>query len=559
VTGTPPAASFTLPLVSLLAALLLGWNLAAYRFLDPDEGRNGEIAREMMETNDYLVPHLDGLPYLDKPIVYFAAAAAMMEVLGPTERAARLPAWLCTLASLWLVGRWAARRWGREAGWLAALALATMPLVAAYSRTVIFDSALAACVAAAVLWFWDGHPVRAWAAIGVGVLVKGPIALAIPLLAVVPAAIATGRGARRLFPLAGIAAFFAVALPWFIAVSLRHPEFPHYVFIEETYRRVTTARFHRTAPVWFYAPVVLVGTFPWIVPALARWRDWRATWGARRADPAAADAVLLASWVVAPLVLLTLNQSKLPQYVLPLFPAFALAAARNLTRHGHAIAWRPAAALLAVIGLALVTLPAWLPTPGRITPATKAAIPPAAAGLGAAALAAAAFLAVAARRERGGGVGLAYALPVLAVPLCGMPLMRAVGEDRSAARLAAIVTAALEREPGGADGGDVLGVAAYPPSLPFYLRRQVPVASPAGRELTSNWIAARVDAYRHRPGTPLRPPDAWRDVLARCQRPTVLITRTGDAAIRAAIGGALPELAVEGRYVAYGPCRPGSS
>jgi 4-amino-4-deoxy-L-arabinose transferase-like glycosyltransferase len=66
--------------------VLLGASLSSYRFLDPDEGRNGEIAREMMLSNDYLVPHLDGLPYLDKPVVYFVAAAAAMEVLGTNGR-----------------------------------------------------------------------------------------------------------------------------------------------------------------------------------------------------------------------------------------------------------------------------------------------------------------------------------------------------------------------------------------------------------------------------------------------------------------------------------------
>jgi 4-amino-4-deoxy-L-arabinose transferase-like glycosyltransferase len=539
--------------------MLLGASLSSYRFLDPDEGRNGEIAREMMLSNDYLVPHLDGLPYLDKPVVYFAAAAAAMEVLGPIERAARLPAWLFTLVSLVLVGRWARRRWGVEAGWLAAVALATMPLVSGYSRTVIFDSALAACVAAAVLWLWDDRPILGWAAMGVGVLVKGPIAFTIPLLAVLPASLAAGRGARRLFPLAGFAAFFAVTLPWFIAVSLRHPEFPGYVFVEETFQRVTTARFHRSGPPWYYVPILLVGTFPWIGPALARLRHWRDTWRARRADPAAADAVLLASWVLMPLAFLTLNQSKLPQYVLPLFPAFALAAAANLTRHGHRVAWRPAAALLALLGVALATLPWWLPARVTMTPETRTAIPRTAAALGVVTIVAAVLLAVAARRGRLGLAAVAYALPVLAVPFVSGDLMRAVGNERSAARLAVAIASSLERVAGGAGAGDVLAIAVYPPSLPFYLGRQVPVATATGAELTSNWIVARAEQYRALPGTPLLPPDAWRDVLARCHRPTVFVTRSADDRSPPELRAALPLLAVQGRYAAYGPCRPGGS
>src|SRR5437879_11964433 len=79
----------------------------------------------MAHTNDYLVPHLDGLPYLDKPIVYFAAAAALMELLGPTETAARLPAYAATLATIGLLVGFARRRWGSDAGWLAGIAYAT--------------------------------------------------------------------------------------------------------------------------------------------------------------------------------------------------------------------------------------------------------------------------------------------------------------------------------------------------------------------------------------------------------------------------------------------------
>src|SRR3989441_4556276 len=99
----PYTTLFRSPLLLMLAAVALGWNLNGYRLFDPDEGRNAEVAREMAHANDYVVPHLDGLPYLDKPIVYFAAAAAMMELFGPTEAAARLPAYLATLATIGLL------------------------------------------------------------------------------------------------------------------------------------------------------------------------------------------------------------------------------------------------------------------------------------------------------------------------------------------------------------------------------------------------------------------------------------------------------------------------
>ncbi|PYO76397.1 MAG: dolichyl-phosphate-mannose--protein mannosyltransferase, partial [Gemmatimonadetes bacterium] len=145
----------------VLAAVALGWNVSGYRLFDPDEGRNAEVAREMSQSNDYVVPHLDGLPYLDKPIVYFAAAAAVMEVVGPTETAARLPAYLATLGTIALLVAFARRRWGDEAGWIAGLAYATMVLPLAYARTAIFDSTLTLCTTGAMLWFWDERPVTA--------------------------------------------------------------------------------------------------------------------------------------------------------------------------------------------------------------------------------------------------------------------------------------------------------------------------------------------------------------------------------------------------------------
>lgn len=541
----------------LVAALALGWQLGRHRFLDPDEGRNGEVAREMMETNDYLVPHLDGLPYLDKPIVYFAAAAAAMELLGPTETAARLPAYLFTLVTVALVIRFARRRWGVEAGWIAGLALATMPLVMAYARTTIFDSTLACCTTIALLSFYEDRPTLAWAAVGLGAITKGPVALGIALFAVIPWCLATGgpRALRRVFTWRGLIAFLVIALPWFLAVTARLPEFPRYVFVRETLERVTTRSFHRTAPVWFYLPVLLVGAFPWIVPALARMGQWREAWRGRLADRDAGDAIFLACWVLGPLAFFTLNQSKLPQYVLPLMPALALAAARGLTRQGIGLAWKVYAAVTAAFGLSLATLTVWLPAPLEVTPAEKMAIPPTALALGVVLVVSAVLLAVAARRRWTMLGVVAYAMCVVSVPFASGGLMDTVGDDRSAFALAGAVAAALPSP----DGGMVLGVAAYPPSLPFYLRRTLPVATASGRELTSNWIADQQQAFRALPGSPLLPGDAWRAILATCPQPTVFVTRTGDTDTRAALAARLPLLAEQGRYAAYGPCRSAST
>ena len=544
----------------LAAVLALGFDLGGYPLFDPDEGRNAEVAREMAQTNDYVLPHLDGLPYLDKPIVYFAAAAAVMEVLGPTETAARLPAYLFTLATFVVVIRFVRRRWGSDAAWLAAVALATMPLVLAYARTTIFDSALAFCTTLAILAFWDERPTLAWAAIGLGAITKGPVAILIPLATVIPYALLTGRPVRRLFSLSALGVFALVALPWFLAISLRIPEFPHYVFVRETFERVTSTRFHRTAPFWYYLPIVPVAAFPWIVPALARWRRWRWAWLARRVNPQAQDTILLACWVLGPLLFFTLNQSKLPQYVLPLMPPFALAAARVLTRRtgeeldGGVSAGRRAYVPIAVLaGVALISLTLWLPAPISLTPGERTAIPPTALALGVGLIASALMVWSGARtgNPRPALVVMGYALPVVIVPLFAGRLLDAVGDDRSARTLASVIT--------NVGAVDVVGVSAFPPSLPFYLRRTVPVATETGRELTSNFIADYHEKFRVVPGSPLKPPDYWRERLKDCATPTAFVTRTDNARVRAVLDSLVPLLAVEGRYAAYGPCAASSA
>lgn len=534
-----------LVLLVILAALGLGWGLGGHRLLDPDEGRNAEVAREMSVTHDYLVPHLDGLPYLDKPVLYFAAAAAAMRILGPRELAARLPAYLATLATMALVVWFARRRYGAGAGWLAGLALATMPMVLAYAQTTIFDSMLSFFTTAAVLCFAEAHPMLAWAAIGAGGLTKGPVAILIPLAVMVPHALLTGGRVRDFFPSRGLLVFALVAFPWFLAVTARIPQFPHYAFVRETFERVATPSFHRTAPFWYYLPIVPIAAFPWIIPALARLGGGRIRWAweARRVNPRAREALLLACWILGPLAFFTLNQSKLPQYVLPLMPAFALAAARHLPRDAPGAGWKIYGGAAALVAAALAMLPVLLPARIPLTAAERAAIPGVGRALAGVLVCGAALAAVGAWRRRRVLVAAGYAAIVLALPLVTGPLMRAVGDDRSAAALADSIRGK----------GVVLGVTAYPPSLPFYLQRQVLVATTNAHELTSNFIADYADTYRAAPGSPLLAADAWRERLATCVEPTVFVTRADNGNVRSALAP-LPKLFDDGHYAAYGPC-----
>jgi len=195
----------------------------------------------------------------------------------------------------------------------------------------------------------------------------------------------------------------------------------------------------------------------------------------------------------------------------------------------------------------LLFLPILLPARIPLTPGERATIPETGRALAAVLAAAAVVVMVGAWRRHRAIVAAGYAAAVVALPFVTRPLLRAVGDDRSAAALADSVRGK----------GVVVNVAAYPPSLPFYLQSRVYVATATARELTSNFIADYAADLRAIPGSPLLAPDAWRARLATCPEPTVFVIRAGDQQARTALAD-LPVLFEDGQYAAYGPCAAGA-
>lgn len=561
-----------LPLAALTVAVVAAgflYQIDGYALLDPDEGRNAEVAREMAASNDYVLPQLNGLPYVDKPALFFAVGAALMEVLGPTVVAARLAPLLFTLLALAVVGLFARRLWGAGNAWTAVVATATTPFALAYSRTVIFDSAVMLWVTLALLGFYravedgrddapgavgadgrgaqtaDWYRALAWGAIGLGVLTKGPIALALPLMVAVPYAV-WRRSGRALGDPVSLLLCIAIVLPWVVAMSRDVPGFLEYALLTETARRLATPELGRTGPAWYFLAILPAAALPWTAVVLA------GLIAARRGQPAAPDrrTVFLGLWLLVPLVFFTLSQSKRPQYVLPLMPAAGLAVAglwRNAA--GRLPGVRAAAAVLGVLGgtllLARHAIADSLP---HAVGDVAARIPATAVGLGGVCLAAAALAWFGAGRRW--GALLALSLPVASIPVVSLGLMRAVGEDRSAHALAAAIAQAAGPET------EVVGVGAFPPSLPFYLRRTITLSTADGGELTSNYVLRNVDDLRRRHATTLRDRDWWREAVLSCTRPRVFVVRADDDA-RAALERDLPLLVLSRKYAVYGPCGGG--
>jgi len=552
--GRPAAAMGASPHFAwvILAAVALAFALGGHALMDPDEGRNAAIAGEMARSGDYVLPHLNGLPYLDKPALYFALEALAMRAIGYSELAARLPSLFFTWATMALAFFFARRLFGQAAAPTAAIACATAPLAIAMARTAIFDSALAFFMVLALVAFYEAienAPGRkwtllAWAAIAFGILVKGPVALAVPLLVAAPYAFWRKRSMAVWHP-AGPVLMLAIALSWVMAVEARLPGFLRYALVTETWNRLTTNELKRGGPVWYFLPILLAGFFPWVLVAAAELKNlWRRATTAERPK-----LVFLLLWIVLPMIFFSLSHSKRAQYILPLVPAVALLAAAAFGREdGGARGTRAAAVGSLALGALLIAGGVLAPRSAKASPELLAIAVPTIFALGALLLVAG-FLAWRFAGKPGPAV-LALAAPFLLLPMVTTPLAHEVARNRSSAGLVAALGPQLTAET------KIVGIETFSPSLAFYAGRSMQVSSADAEPLRSNYILRTYERWVHEPGSTLHPAEAWKEDLATCSQPTIFVLKPKreERALLEAAG--LPLLAQDDDLIAYGPCRP---
>ena len=348
----------------ILFALAVVWfalffRLGALPLLQPDEGRNAEVAREMKESGAWLSPSYNGITYLDKPAFYFKAVALSLAAFGDNETAARLPSAVFGLALLAMTFVFCRRVHGTRCAIMAVIIIATMPLYVVFSRTIIFDMTLAFFVSAAIFAGYcaeecEGKSRRNWyllgaLAAGFATLVKGPVGFLIPGLVLFVFHRVEGRRGvwKRFFAPLNLLVFFGVTLPWFIGLSLQHPDFPYYGLIEESFHRFTTTTFHRTQPFYFYALIVAGLFLPWsfILPeaGVAAWKNKKLMTSADR---------LCLVWAVVVVIFFSLSKSKLPGYILTATVACGILVARFFEQ---AMA-NPDGKAARIIGRAAITL-----------------------------------------------------------------------------------------------------------------------------------------------------------------------------------------------------------
>lgn len=339
-------------LVLLMLPALLLYPCLSFLLFEPDEGRYAEIAREMLVRGEWVVPYLQGEPYLDKPPLLYWLVVLAYRIFGISDAVARLVPALavhgCILVS-YLLSRFLI---GERSAFWGALTLTLAPGFTSVGRLLVLDGVLTFFVTVSLLTGWlavrRGTLERGWwyamaVATGCGILTKGPIALLLlapPLLGYCWLnGLYLASIWRHLLGLACI--LLAVNLPWYIAISLRLPEFPRYFLWEHNVVRFLSP-FDHLEPVWYYAPLLLGGLLPVTLLAFPFLRYLLSgTEEVAHSRSAALGYLLLAGgWCV---LFFSLSGCKLPTYILPAFPPLALAAGHFLVHTGwqQARATRP--------------------------------------------------------------------------------------------------------------------------------------------------------------------------------------------------------------------------
>ncbi len=324
----------TIPVV-LLAALSFLTGLGRGAIADTDEAFYAESAREMVESGDWLTPQFNYEPRFQKPALYYWLTAAVYVVTGPSEFGARLWSGLAGVG-LVIITAAVGRRWLDEsAGLVAGAITATGFGYFALARMSLPDLPLAFCITLAIWAAFvaalerERHP-RRWlllaaAAAALGFLMKGPLAIVIPALVVLPILLIERRSfnIKPVDVLVAAIVFLSVASPWYIAMWLRHgSDYLQGFFVGDNFERFATSRFNDPRPWWFYLPVLAGGLLPWTPVALV-WVRPVSDFLKRRRDVGTVELRLLL-WTVLPLVFFTLSVGKQPRYVLPVLPPMAL-------------------------------------------------------------------------------------------------------------------------------------------------------------------------------------------------------------------------------------------
>ncbi|MBD9611408.1 lipid IV(A) 4-amino-4-deoxy-L-arabinosyltransferase [Pseudomonas sp. PDM02] len=330
---------WVLPL--LLGLFLLGYLLpmGTHGLWIPDETRYAQISQDMLLSGNWISPHFMSLRYFEKPVAGYWMIALGQALFGDNLFGVRIASAISTGLSVMLCYLIARRLWNEpRKSFACALLYMSFTVVAGQAGYANLDPQFTFWVNLSLVALWFAldsatHARRliAWAtlglACGMGFLTKGFLAWLLPVLIALPWMLWQKRWRELLIygPLA-IAVAIAVSLPWALAVHAQEPDYWRFFFWHEHIRRFASEDAQHDAPWWFYLPLLVAFSLPWVVLLPSALRQ---AWQTRRQ----ANIAFLLLWLLMPLLFFSLSNGKLPTYIMPCLLPLALLL-------GHALADR---------------------------------------------------------------------------------------------------------------------------------------------------------------------------------------------------------------------------
>jgi len=318
----------TLNIKHIIALLLLSYiflfhGIGDYSLKEPDEGRYAEIPREMIELNDYIVPHLNYVRYFEKPPLFYWAVAASYKCFGVNEWAFRFPnalsAFLCVFALYIFIGKWI----NRETAFLSSIILMSSFGFFSMARVVTIDMFFSMLLFLCLLFFYGYYREKKsffiyifYIVLGLATLAKGfvPIMLVAVTITIFLLAEKKILFLKELKWAKGIAIYCLVVFPWLLTISLKEKDFFNFFVIDQQILRFLTSKHKRTGSIFYFFPVLLGGMFPWslFIP-----RSIVKLWNK-------SELRLFIIWSCVVFIFFSISKSKLPPYILPIFPSLSV-------------------------------------------------------------------------------------------------------------------------------------------------------------------------------------------------------------------------------------------
>ncbi|HEX6322501.1 MAG TPA: glycosyltransferase family 39 protein, partial [Vicinamibacterales bacterium] len=325
-----------LKLLVAASALLLFLGLDASTIWDANEAYYVETPRQMVQSGDYVNPSFNGAPRFNKPVLSYWVVAAFYKVFGVSvwaERVAIAFGALGIAAAAFVIAR---VTWSLRAAWIAALVILSAPRVVFFARRIFIDVWVTMFMSLVLMFFVlaEARPqhrrrylLLMYAAAGLGMLTKGPVAVVLPALAFGLYLILERRlrDIPRMHLVTGALIVIAIVAPWYGMVYAQHGwDYIREFFIGENLERYADTYGEQARPVFFYIPVLLTELFPWslFVP-VALWTAWRL----KRPMPR-----LLLCWVATIVLVFTFSSTKQDLYIFPIVAALAALIAGAIER-----------------------------------------------------------------------------------------------------------------------------------------------------------------------------------------------------------------------------------